>query len=483
VKIRNKTAIIQLAGLGDIINILPIAKTLVELGEENPDIYVHPDKVSLFNRVSYATPVSTSRNMKPADLFQHLQKKYENVIIPQPCGEGITYQRRCSSFAKEAWDRCRRLSLWGHRRPVFDRRNVEIEEGLIQAHMPDNRPTVLVNLRGLSSPFPHSDWLMNDLRWRYHGEINFVDLATVKSPVIVDLLGLYGRANALISIDTGTLHLAAASCIPLAAFIVDTPTLWHGATIPRDIECVLRYSETKERIEDLHGFIEEYALCTIADWCCAHVYPGFFGKGDDLRRNDLAIQTWSEAHGTVKNMPVYDEQLPRLFEDSNGRKVPYVKDIIDFAFVRGNLGHIIFTNTDTCAAPRIMARIGIGHFGWGHRRDFKQLTRALTAEEVKTGEHYPGTDLFVIPRDWWKENRKKMPDMLIGSEAWDCVLRELMRETGGVEFKDLIYHERHDSVWERAENRYSLKSQRYALGLAKQFFAQRGINPAKFGIK
>lgn len=75
-----------------------------------------------------------------------------------------------------------------------------------------------------------------------------------------------------------------------------------------------------------------------------------------------------------------------------------------------------------------------------------------------------------------------MPDLVFGAEAWDCCLRILMQQSGGVEIKNAIYHERHASRWEQPQNRAVLPSQLHCRKLAKEFLLKRGINPQQHGL-
>jgi hypothetical protein len=65
--------------------------------------------------------------------------------------------------------------------------------------------------------------------------------------------------------------------------------------------------------------------------------------------------------------------------------------------------------------------------------------------------------------------------MLLGGEAWDYVMRELLYKHGAMRTTDLVYHEWHPSVWEAPENRYSLPGQVLCRRLAREACADLGL--------
>jgi hypothetical protein len=108
-----------------------------------------------------------------------------------------------------------------HELPLeIENRDPLAEAALVAGHVDGNRPLLLLNTLGKSSPYPHGDALRAFLR-PFSRQIQILDLAFVESPRIVDLMGLYERACCLISSDTGTLHLGLATLTPTIALIND----------------------------------------------------------------------------------------------------------------------------------------------------------------------------------------------------------------------------------------------------------------------
>lgn len=75
-----------------------------------------------------------------------------------------------------------------------------------------------------------------------------IDLSKIHADYIFDLLGLYDFSSGMITSDTSTLHLAAASKMPYIALINDG----GAGSVPRG-NCVLsvRYSELIKRKDEI----------------------------------------------------------------------------------------------------------------------------------------------------------------------------------------------------------------------------------------
>lgn len=474
------TAIVQLAHYGDIINILPLVKIIADQDGKIPTLIVPESHRSLLDGISYATfgTVNTKKLMFQG-LMKTLERRYDRVIVPQVSMKGLSYERRCASFTMEAWDRAGMLSYWEAGSLQFDQRDMVSEGTLVEHHIREE-PNILVNLSGISSPFPDAEFVWKDLRFRWGHKCNLINMGSFKAKKFQDLLGLMDSADALITIDTGTLHLAAASRVPMFAFIADRPSLWHGSIPLRKPDVSMRYKEALIRLEELHSWIS----ARLGTGSIAHVFSEYPAKGDpEKKRRVIAQSSWKQLYvGGLYPRPVLDVQLPRLFHDGK-RDLPYVKDIINLGFLSWH-GGILLTNTDTCFSPKLVHEHKklIHQPAWFRRRDFNQINKVLDQVDVESGEDYCGTDMFFIPREWWKKFQHRYPDLLIGTEGWDCCLRELMRVNGGTEIVDCCYHERHDSIWERPENRYTLSSQKYNIALSKKFLKGLGLDPRNYGF-
>jgi hypothetical protein len=175
----------------------------------------------------------------------------------------------------------------------------------------------------------------------------------------------------------------------------------------------------------------------------------------------------------------------------------YVKDLIDAAMAQCGKAPseaIMLCNTDTCFSMDLYEQAskifdsGVEGF-CGSRRDFSRIDEALYPSQISQGTDYSGTDIFAFRPQWWSRNRDAFPDMVHGTEAWDCIMRWQMTHRDKLPFvKDLIYHEKHPSRWEQRQNINTLPSQKHNIGLAlkalEELNKNHGFNwrPGMFGI-
>jgi len=213
-----------------------------------------------------------------------------------------------------------------------------------------------------------------------------------------------------------------------------------------------------------------------------HVWSEFTGDAETERRKALARDTWMEEyrHGW--------ETLPLLvpLRDSRSigddRAMPFVRDLADRVVGEKPTDIIALSNADVCFAPGLtgwildtVPRHGAAHT---HRWDFKRLNRPLVNEaEVQRGEWYPGSDAFFFTVAWWRQHRAEYPDMILGREQCDEVLRQLVKRHGGIEIKAAIYHEAHESFWKQPENHGPNEGNRHNRRLARKWFLRTGYRP------
>lgn len=221
-----------------------------------------------------------------------------------------------------------------------------------------------------------------------------------------------------------------------------------------------------------------------------HVYPYYDPKDPDtIRRNKVAQLTWLRQ--PWKELPVRDRDLPRLYHE-DGRSYFYVKDVFDLACKGAEPSDIVcYTNSDIMVrgdlSMRLAAELQKLNALYCYRRDFHhQVLAPIPDHDFAKGFDYVGKDLFAFRVIWWENARVFFPaDLILGFEAWDAVMQELIDRTNGTKsgLKDLICHERHASRWEREENRYSLPGQKLCLKAAYMWMIEHGINPGKHGIR
>lgn len=130
---------------------------------------------------------------------------------------------------------------------VFDRRSWKREAALLEGLGRIKKPILLTCFEGQSSPFSFVPEVVNsleDVRDQFH----VVALDGFRAHRIYDLLGLFDRAAGMITIDTATLHLAAASRIPHIAI---TRHDWGHSTTRGNCILEVRYPETLKRLSEI----------------------------------------------------------------------------------------------------------------------------------------------------------------------------------------------------------------------------------------
>jgi len=207
---------------------------------------------------------------------------------------------------------------------------------------------------------------------------------------------------------------------------------------------------------------------------------------DTKRRMRLAKITW----GTQPwiEIPIHDHQV-RMYQDHKG-SVPYVKDLLQIAIAeKENDDIIVFTNADICVSSNCAFKITMGLHAidavYCFRRDFQKLIGVIPDSMIPKGAHYVGSDLYAFRVGWWRTYKNEFPDMLLGREGWDSILRLLIEDTHPNQnptLQNLIYHERHGSVWENPVNRRTIPSQIHNINLGRKFCYSIGFDYRKIGL-
>lgn len=181
-----------------------------------------------------------------------------------------------------------------------------------------------------------------------------------------------------------------------------------------------------------------------------HIWQNYRMDPETLRRHAVAGMSWELllGHG-VKRAAFAPEDFARSAQDVGDiRRIPYVNDA--FAFGAGLADRVIFTNTDVgfLRDPFDWIASNLDRFGccYAHRRDFVSLF-APPVDETE-GSAYGGADLFAFTRGWL--DLQEWPDMLLGYEGWDFVVKRSMNASGfPIEPQYLLYHEEHRPRWKQ----------------------------------
>jgi hypothetical protein len=504
-----KSCIIALGPTSTILNALPLAHQMNAEGNR-PCFAIADEFKSILESVTYVDPIvvpgsyenlrTTMDSLAKQYSVVQMQVKGHGYMIPKPMGQ---------SWSEEAYQISKNGSRFcdGQFEALcLDRRFPDEEAAIVDALIGDDpRPIILVNLTNPThAQFTFANQVMELVASRFSEECRIIDLQGMKAR-LGSLLGLFERASFLITADNATLHLAAACpTLPYIAFIADKPSLWDGSYTRGNCVLRIRYGQytfwplTITKLIEKAVFRAKYPLRLVHAF---HIPPNV--GYDSWRRNTNAQRTWKAAKvlGWIEDVGLRLEDLPRRFNDGD-REMAYVKDMIDAAYKKcdpNSNDAIMLCNSDTCFSTDMYDQIvkifdsGVEGF-CGPRRDFQRLTEALEPAQIHGGVDYCGTDLFVFRPKWWEKNRDAFPDMVLGGEAWDCIMRWQMLYRDKMPFvRDLIYHERHASRWEQRDNINQLPMQKHNITLAikaleelnawgKEHGQEKLWSPGMFGI-
>lgn len=272
---------IQLGRYGDLILLFPAFKLIHDRTGYKPVVIVSDTYANVFDGISYATPYPikghwfldmpkarqiAAEKFSSDAIVPHWWNDSEPVEIPkgpmilQCHGHGWDCDwKQYPDFATSMWLRAGFTREEMLAAPlVIDRRNRAREDELCRMHIHNDRPLLLYNFTGQSSPFGYVPELMRLLA-PYRQHFNTVDLGQIMASRIFDLLGFYDRAVGLITTDTSTAHLAPASKVP---------TLWltvpgWGRSTPRgNVALHVQYDETPKRLGEIQALLEHWKSCS-----------------------------------------------------------------------------------------------------------------------------------------------------------------------------------------------------------------------------
>ena len=174
----------------------------------------------------------------------------------------------------------------------------------------------------------------------------------------------------------------------------------------------------------------------------------------------------------------------------------YIRDLLDYAvYMAMPEDIVVYANRDigltTLAPERIIEGVqrGRGVTVCPRRRMTPKAGRLY--KSVLNCKTDGGFDIVAMTPEWWAVNRSKMPDMIIGNEAWDTVFRTLAEEWADGKQRvsrvcsrpeewslskaytdNVCWHIHHHSAW--IKERKTSIAQKHNRALAFGFFRSRG---------
>lgn len=440
--------VLMLGRYGDIIQILPAARLAGSLRGQRTNLIVSKDFADVLDGVSYVTcrqyqgPYSQFKNA-----YRLARSMFSDVLAAQVYRPGDNYVPKTESYTRDSWANLFLEQYYDTEPLIFDRRDHNRELTLIRDTNLTDRSTFLWSGAGITSPFAQAAECRAAL---LESGTRILDISRIKARRVYDLLGLMDVAGGLITIDTAPLHLAAASGIRVAAFISTMPNLWCGSA-PR-CRCVASMRYPNARAEVALDFLRELAAQSASDRVL-HVFPWHYMKDPDHARHRTARATWTSLYraGVMRPMPYFDWFSPA---DNRSLKLPYVSEIFDWAAARATPGQVVlFSNSDVCFLPALVpsAAAAVNRFGcfYNKRVDVPDASKKPSPPFTL----FAGADVFAFSAQWWHAHREKFPpDLYVGREGWDAVMKLLMQESGfnpphSVFVTDLLsYHQQHVSA-------------------------------------
>ena len=489
----NTRTYLQLGRSGDVLNVLPLLWRDFKTTGIPSALVVQKDFATAVEAASYVDLHVWDGDWKDvAGAYRYAQEVADGgrVFCTQIYGRDMIAEERCASFDRENWARVPDAPPWGTLPLVFDSREPAGEAAVTDfLRRGSRKPYVICCFEGLSSPFSHGFELFAYLRSAIGAHVDLINLSGYRAARLTHLLGLIEGAYAVLTIDTAILHLChALPAVPVVRLVSREPSKWHAPAWRPQHRARFYYDECPGAFPHVASALE-YARTPGQGPRIVHTFANWLNgpTGETLRRIKLARETWDREAGTLWERYEYvrgaEKRDSTLLGDAQG--VPFLRDLLGELCQRAKPRPediIAVTNGDVCFAPGltgwvldVTSRAGAAYT---HRWDFRRLNAPLRGEDaVRSGKWYPGSDAFFFTAEWWAAHGEELPDVLLGREHVDELLRQLIKRHGGLPIPAAIYHEKHASFWESAEEREKNRGNQHNRKLARAWFQRTGYGP------
>lgn len=237
---------IQLSKAGDLISALPIINAEYKETGQAPNLVVSKEYADAIFGASYIHPhFYEGLSSDLAGAIKWAKSKFDQVTVIQTHGKDFPIQHKTPGFQIDQYLRAGRISDWDKLPLVFDQRNRQREYALTSRVVGRKKePFILFGDYSKSAPFPHLDELSKMLWMEFEKTHKIIRLSEVKAEHICDLIGLYEKASALLTVDTLHVHLSKASKVPTFVLARDG---WAGASCSSHFRFYCRYGEWDRR--------------------------------------------------------------------------------------------------------------------------------------------------------------------------------------------------------------------------------------------
>lgn len=228
---------VQMGRVGDLILLMPAWQAWAERSGRKTVVVTSKEFGQVLEGASYIQPILLPYSWyDAAKARQWAQARYGQVIVTQLHGTGLhTPPDDLPSFSLTMWRRTGLAEEYATLPLTFDQRNPNREANLLARVLTNQKPIVLVKTDGWTSPFDPANEVRACMREIFGDQIQIVDLDKIVAHRVFDLLGLLDKAIGLVTIDSMSLHLAAASKVEYVAFVRDDG---QSGSIPKG-NCVM----------------------------------------------------------------------------------------------------------------------------------------------------------------------------------------------------------------------------------------------------
>lgn len=241
--------VVLLGRHGDIINALPILKRRHEEGK-NPHLIVAEEFAGILDGVSYVKPFPVKLKVEDLNAAMSIARsRFTSVERLQIYGANYKQERLTESYNAETWREAGMLAEFRNPDlvPVFDRRDKAREAVALKKLFRTNKPKIVTNLTGgVTSSLPRGPAILAAIKSEYGSSYEVVEIGRIKLHRIYDTLAMLEQAALLVTVDTSTLHLAAATKTPVMALI--NGNQWLGSSIRFNSVAALRYTDVNSKV-------------------------------------------------------------------------------------------------------------------------------------------------------------------------------------------------------------------------------------------
>lgn len=408
--------------IGDVLNAAPLCKLAADRGQKAGMMVAREfsdllDGFSYIEKVVYDGPyyevekaLEQAKAICPDAISVQTNGPVDEVrkSTYEPAGQSNAVT---DSFNREAWHLAKELQWWGAVPLVIDKRDTAREEALLPKNWRRaglKKKICLLSLQSMSSPFPYAALVKEMLTLKFP-KFHFIDLAEIRAERFYDLLGLYEIAHCLVTVDTGHLHLAAATPkLPVMALVQDEPTYWFGTAWRPQHVFHCRYRDFPRRALELFTAIERLEWNPPQEGTLGVYFGGVRARG--LLFDDMAIQPGS------------------CFRDSSN----VLGDSMRFPMLRNAIRMFLHNHADRAIALMCHDTLIDSDAGRPHWKTPSYAYRMNRKNGVD--EFFPAIDFFCAKVSFWIKILPEIPDMVMdNTPVWAIALGEIFKKHGAKE--------------------------------------------------